>query len=62
MFCDCAGGPEVKKKKKEYACQCRRLGFDPWSWKIPYVLGQLSLCTTTAETVGSTLKIIIIYI
>ena len=21
---------------KEFVCQCRRLGFDPWIWKIPW--------------------------
>ena len=21
---------------KEYACQCRRPGFDLWAWKIPW--------------------------
>ena len=21
---------------KESACQCRRCGFDPWVWKIPW--------------------------
>jgi len=23
---------------KESACQCKRLAFDPWSWKIPYAI------------------------
>ena len=29
-------GGSVSKKKKKSACQCRRLGFDPWVRKIPW--------------------------
>ena len=29
--------------------QCRGYGFDPWFGKIPHAMGQLSLCTMTAE-------------
>ena len=29
---------------KESACQCRRYRFDPWSWKIPHAVEELSLC------------------
>ena len=36
---------------KESACQCRRQRFNPWSGKIPDAAEQLSLCTTTIETV-----------
>ena len=36
---------------KESACQCRGHGFNPWSGKIPYAMGPLSLCTTTTEPV-----------
>ena len=28
--------------------------FSLWSWKIPHVLGQLSLCTTTIKPMGPT--------
>ena len=34
---------------EEPACQWRRCGFDPWSGRIPHVVEQLSLCTTTLE-------------
>ena len=41
---------------KEFACQCKRHGFNPWSGKIPHALGQLShtpqlwsLCSATRE-------------
>ena len=34
---------------RESACQCRGHGFNPWSGKIPHVVGQLSLCTTNTE-------------
>ena len=27
---------------KEFACQCKRHRFNPWSGKIPHALGQLS--------------------
>ena len=30
---------------KEFTCQCRRHGFDPWSSKVPHAVQQLSLCT-----------------
>ena len=36
---------------KESACQCRRHGFNPWSWKIPHAMEQQSLCATTIEPV-----------
>ena len=36
---------------KEFSCQCKRPGFDPWSGKIPHVEEQLSPCTTTPGTV-----------
>ena len=36
---------------KESACQYRRHGFDPWSWKIPHAAKQPSPCTTTIEPV-----------
>jgi len=36
---------------KESACQCRRLGFDAWSGKIPHAAEQLSLWATTTEPV-----------
>ena len=34
---------------KESTCQHRRQRFDPWSVKIPYAAGQLSLSATTTE-------------
>ena len=42
---------------KEFVCQCRERGFDPWSGKIPHATQQLSpselqllsLCATTTE-------------
>ena len=34
---------------KEFACQCRRHRFNPWSRKIPHAAEQLSSCTTTTE-------------
>ena len=34
---------------KESACQCRKHGFNPCSWKIPHAMEQLSLCTTNIE-------------
>jgi hypothetical protein len=34
---------------KEFACQCRGRGLDPWSRKIPQASEQLSPCTTTSE-------------
>ena len=37
--------------EKKSTCQCRGLGFDSWSWKIPYASGQLSLSTTITEPV-----------
>ena len=36
---------------KESDCQCRRHGFSPWFGKISHAMGQLGLCTTTAEPV-----------
>ena len=33
----------------ESACQCKGLGFDPWSWKTPHATGQLSPSATTTE-------------
>ena len=37
--------------RKEFACQCRRQGFDPWTGKIPQATGQLSprLCSKASE-------------
>ena len=35
---------------KESACQCRRHRLDPWSRMIPRTSEQLSLCTTTRES------------
>ena len=34
---------------KEFACQCRERGFEPWSRKIPHVVEQLNPCATTTE-------------
>ena len=31
---------------KEFACQCRRHVFDPWSGKIPHASEHLSPCAT----------------
>ena len=31
---------------QQSTCQCRGHKFDPWTWKIPYVARQLSLCST----------------
>ena len=36
---------------KEFTCQCRRHGFDPWSGKIPHAARQLSPGTTVTEPV-----------
>ena len=37
---------------KEFVCQCRGHGFNPWAGKIPHTVEQLSLCaTTTTESV-----------
>ena len=36
---------------KEFACQFRRQGFNPWLRKIPHVIVQLNLYTTTIESV-----------
>ena len=36
---------------KEFACHCRRHGFDPWSRKILHVMGKLSPWATTTEPV-----------
>ena len=38
---------------KESTCQFRRLGFDPWSRKIPRTVGQLNSCTTTESVLQS---------
>ena len=35
---------------KEFACPCRRCGFDPWSRKIPHAAEQLSPYAVTTET------------
>ena len=35
---------------KEFTCQCRRHGFDPWSGKIPKATEHLSSCTTSIES------------
>ena len=34
---------------KEFTCQCRRHGFDPWSGKIPHAMKHLGLCAMTTE-------------
>ena len=34
---------------KEFACQCRAHGSDPWSRKIPHAAEQLGPCTTSPE-------------
>ena len=34
---------------KESACPCRRQGSNPWSWKSPHAVEQLSLRATTTE-------------
>ena len=36
---------------KEFACQCRRHGFDPWSSKIRPAVERLSSCAITIEPV-----------
>ena len=36
---------------KDSTCQCKRLGFDPLSRKIPHTAEQLSPCATTTEPV-----------
>ena len=36
---------------KESACQCRRHGFNPWSWKIPHGTEELGPCTAVNEPV-----------
>ena len=38
---------------KEFACQCRRRRFDPWSRKTPHAAGQLSPWAATPEPVLS---------
>ena len=35
---------------KESACQCRRHGFNSWSFKIPHIVEQLSPKATTTES------------
>ena len=42
---------------KEFACQCRGHGFDPWSGKIPHAVEQLSLCATSIEPVLQSLQV-----
>ena len=44
-------GPPWQFSGKEFACQRRRHGFNPWSGKIPHTIEQLSLSTTTIELV-----------
>ena len=34
---------------KQFACQCRKHGFNPWSGKIPHISGLLSLCSRAQE-------------
>ena len=34
---------------EEPACKCKGHRFDPWSRQIPYTMGELTLCATTAE-------------
>ena len=36
---------------KEFACQCRRHRFHPWSGKIPHAAKQLNPCITTTKPV-----------
>ena len=33
----------------EFACQCRRHGFNPWAGKISHAMGQLSRYATATE-------------
>ena len=42
---DFPGGPVVKNPP----CQCGGHGLDPYSWKIPHIMRQLSPCTTATE-------------
>ena len=37
---------------KEFACQCRRHGLDPWTRKIPHAAKRLGLCTPTVKSVS----------
>jgi len=48
-------GPPWWLSGKEFACQCRRHGFYPWSRKIPHAMEQLGPCTTAVEPVLSSL-------
>ena len=41
----------------EYACQCRRHGFNPWSSKIPHVMERLSPHAKTTEPAPRVLKL-----
>ena len=42
-----------KSRKRQFTCQCRRHGFDPWSGKIPHFSEQLGQCTTTEPVLWS---------
>ena len=44
-------GASLVARGKEYASQCRRHRFEPWVWKIPHAVEQLSPCATTIEPV-----------
>ena len=41
-----------KWEKEQSTCQCRGHGFKPWSRKIPWATGQLSLWATATEPTG----------
>ena len=43
------GGLQGKGEDGQTACQGRGQRFDPWSGKIPHVVGQLSPWVTTTE-------------
>ena len=46
-----AAGLPWELNGKEFTCQCRRHGFDPWSGKIPCAVEQQRLCATAIEPV-----------
>ena len=45
----CSEWPLQGLSGKEFACQCRRHGFNPWSGKIPHDMEQLHQCATTTK-------------
>ena len=47
------GRASLVAQREESFGQCRRVGFDPWSRKIPHATEQLSLCTTTIGPVST---------